>query len=81
MIVPVIIPAVLVALFTVVYVVITGFQLYHVYSFGVWDRLNIGVAAIFFVVSLVAIFVMIMLLVTTDWSLRIETDGFSSLLP
>ncbi|MFA6511824.1 MAG: hypothetical protein WCV86_01695 [Patescibacteria group bacterium] len=68
MIIPLFIPIVLTFLFAAAIAVISGFQMYHVYSFGVWDKTNIGVAAIFLIFSVTLIAVMIMLIVATDWS-------------
>lgn len=68
MTIPIIIPILVVALFAIFYAVLTGFRLYHVYSFGAWDKVNIGVAAVFLVVSLMTFALMIFIIAVTDWS-------------
>lgn len=68
MIIPIYIPLVLLFLFFAAIAVIAGFQMYHVYSFGVWDRINIGVAAAFLIVMIVLFAAMLMLILATHWS-------------
>jgi hypothetical protein len=71
MIIPIIIPIIVVLLAAIVYAVTAGFQVYHVYEFGVWDKTSIGVAAGFLIVALVLFGLMATVIATTDWSVQL----------
>lgn len=65
---PSFIPLILIILFVGSTAIVSGFQLYHVYSFGVWDKKNIGAAFVFLLFLVALTFFLLSIFASTDWS-------------